>query len=140
MLPKLASVRRTSDALPREAARWDTDYLPLGYVLASRGEGEEARRGMPGSGAGAEWRLERLLEKNFLATDPDTWPMKVVMARTEEGDLRPFVKTLKTGEVNSKTDGDCKVTDNAKEENVEGKEKNVEGKVEPKDRNMMKVC
>ena len=120
-------------SLPREPEGWDTGYLPLGYVLASRREGEEARREMAGSVAGVEGRLERLLEQKFLATDPNTWPVEVVMARTEEGEIRPFVKILKTRGVNSTTDGDCKVEDKAKEENVEGKEK-------PKDTDMTQVC
>ena len=109
-------------------------------MLASRREGEEARREMAGSVAGVEGRLERLLEKSFLATDPDTWPVKVVMARTKEGELRPFVKILETGGVKLKTDRCGKAENKAKEENVEGKEEKEEGKGEPKDKNIAQVC
>ena len=135
----LLSCEISPNSFPREAEGWDTGYLPLGYVLARRREGEEARKGMAGSVAAVEGRLERLLEKSFLATDPDTWPVKVVMARNEEGELRPFVKILETGGVKFKTDGG-KMADKAKEENVEGKEEKEEGKGDPKDKNIAQVC
>ena len=48
--------------------------------------------------------MERWLEKKFLATDPDTWPMQVKMVRSEWGEMRPYVKILQRGEVNSTED------------------------------------
>ena len=82
-------------------------------------EGEEERRKFIGTPFEVEKRVEKTLEKRFLKTDPDTWPVKVVKVRTKEGEICHFVKIIKMGGIN------FKVEDKAIKMNVEGKEKNM---------------
>ena len=92
-------------------------------------EGEEERRKFIGTPFEVEKRVEKTLEKRFLLTDPDTWPVKVVKVRTKEGEICHFVKIIKMGGIK------FKVEDKAIKMNVEGKEKNMEGK----EKNMTQV-
>ena len=92
-------------------------------------EGEEERRKFIGTPFEVEKRVEKTLEKRFLKTDPDTWPVKVVKVRTKEGEICHFVKIIKIGGIK------FKVEDKAIKMNVEGKEKNMEGK----EKNMTQV-
>ena len=45
--------------------------------------------------------MERSLEKKSLVIDPDTWLMQLKMMRMEWGEMHPFVKMLKRGEIDS---------------------------------------